>query len=117
MALSKAAQMREKKQQGMSVGDIGRLFGVSYHYAYQVTVVHAGRTARAAAEPAAPSATALAAMSWPQLFAVMAKVPEPGAVETRAQIAARVAATNAADNKDPSGAWLDRFEAWKKVRR
>lgn len=40
--LSLAAQMRRKKAEGYSTGQVARLFGVSYHQAYQAVVRDAG---------------------------------------------------------------------------
>lgn len=40
--LSAAAQMRAARAEGLSVGEIARLFGVSYHHAYANVVTKAG---------------------------------------------------------------------------
>ena len=130
-AMSKAAQMRTMKQRGLTTGEVARLFGVDYHYAYQVCIVRAAARPRsapsadpAAADPAALTAEDVAAMSWPQLFAVIATEPPPGVIESKTAKRNRFLATKEADDRDDrassasssSPKWPSRFETWKKVK-
>lgn len=115
MPHSKAALMREKKARGMSTGDIARLFGVSYHNAYQVVVVHAGANERtpagsSSANSAIEANADFTALSWPELFAVIA-----APAQTRAEKGRRLEATAEADRRDPSGTWLDKQALWEKA--
>lgn len=100
---SKAAQMRRAKaKNGLTTGEVGRLFGVSYHHAYQATVIHASSKDSAAA---APSEGDLKAMSETELFALHAS-------SDKRDRAARIAAGEELDRRDPTADWTTRFAKW-----
>lgn len=121
--LSKAGQMRLKKAQGMSVGDIARLFGVSYHYAYNAVVFNAKRGSRVVTtgapvgarrkdevgisglEPAPRLMTEvqLSALTEEQLLEAVATRGK-----TREQKDDWRTVRDELDRRDPSGSWLDR---------
>ena len=104
--LSQAGQMRLKKAQGMSVGDIARLFGVSYHNAYNAVVYHASRnsilvvensrtTTKANVPVRGMTASQLAELSEEELIRLF-NAPAP----TKLQRLDRAVATNEIDRRD-----------------
>jgi hypothetical protein len=108
--------MREKRQRGMSVGDIGRLFGVTYHYAYQVVVVHAGRNSRSSLDTPLPlSVEGLHLLNWWQILSVT-EVP----AHSRPTRLRRATYQEEADRRDAAGdgsIYEQQVKAWIKAGR
>lgn len=109
--LSKSAQMRRKRAEGFTVGQVARLFGVSYHQAYAAVVTHRASRDTEVASPRGSVLTDLTAAIMPNatedaLFTILLN-------RDKRKAADRVAAREELDRRDPSGDWLERFDVWK----